>query len=217
MKNLVFAVVAIVAFAACKQSPKTSEAAGSVATAAPTAATYVIDPSASTLGWKGSKVVTGSHNGTINITEGLVTLENDVLKTGRFTIDMKTITVLDGEKDKAKLVGHLSSPDFFAVDSFPTATFEITKTEKLQNADANGNNYLVSGNLTLRGVTREITFPAKVTVEDSKVTAVASTEINRIEWNVMWGNENDKGAREFLKENFLSNMIGININLVTKK
>ncbi|HYG15485.1 MAG TPA: YceI family protein [Bacteroidia bacterium] len=217
MKNLVFAVVAIVAFAACKQSPKTSEAAGSVATAAPTAATYVIDPSASTLGWKGSKVVTGSHNGTINITEGLVTLENDVLKTGRFTIDMKTITILDDEKDKAKLVGHLSSPDFFAVDSFPTATFEITKTEKLQNADANGNNYLVSGNLTLRGVTREITFPAKVTVEDNKVTAVASTEINRIEWNVMWGNENDKGAREFLKENFLSNMIGININLVTKK
>lgn len=217
MKNLVFAVVAIVAFAACKQSPKTSEAAGSVATAAPTAATYVVDAAASTLGWKGSKVVMGSHNGTLAISEGLLAFENDALKSGSFTIDMKTITVLDGEKDKAKLVGHLSSPDFFAVDSFPTAKFEITRAEKLANADANGNNYSISGNLTLRGITREITFPAKITVEENSITAVAATEINRLEWNVMWGNENDKGAREFLKENFLGNMIGININLVAKK
>lgn len=219
MKKVFVVLFAAASLAACKQNTKTSNEAGQVAQASDSAATYTVDATASTLGWSGSKVVSGSHTGTINIQTGILSFENGELKSGNFTVDMKTIknTDITDAAENAKLVGHLSSPDFFNVDSFPTATFEITKVEKLAAADANGNTHSVSGNLSIKNNTREITFPAKITTADGSVTATAKTEINRLEWNVMWGNEKDTKARAFLKENFLSNIIGININLVAKK
>ena len=66
-------------------------------------------------------------------------------------------------------MGHLKSADFFAVDSFAVATFEITGVE----AQEGENNALVSGNLTLRGVTNNIQFPANVTATDSTLVLTA--------------------------------------------
>lgn len=218
MKKLFLILFAAGSLVACKDNKKTSEAAGNAASASDSAATYTVDAAASILAWSGSKVVSGSHNGTINISEGSLSVEAGNLTAGKFTIDMKTIKNLDmtDAAENAKLVGHLSSPDFFNVDSFATATFEITKVAAL-TGDAAGNTHTISGNLTLKGNSREITFPAKVAMADGVLTATAKTEINRLEWNVMWGNEKDTKARAMLKENFLSNMIGLDINLTAKK
>ncbi len=218
MKKLFVVLFAAASLAACKDNKKTSETAGEVAQATETSATYIVDVAASTLGWTGSKVVTGSHNGTIDIANGELKVENGNLIAGDFTVDMKTIKNKDIEEaaENAKLVGHLSSPDFFNVDSFATASFKITNVSALEGG-AEGSTHIISGNLTIKGNTREISFPAKVNITEDVVTASAKTEINRLEWNVMWGNENDNAARSFLKENFLSNMIGLDINLTAKK
>lgn len=218
MKKLFVVLFAAATVVACKENKKTSEEAGQVAEGTETSASYAVDAAASTLGWSGSKVVSGNHTGTIAIQNGELKVEGGNIVAGNFTIDMKTIkdTDLTDQAENAKLVGHLSSPDFFNVDSFPTATFAITEVTALEN-DANGNTHTIAGNLTLKGVERKISFPAKVNITEEGLTATASTEINRLEWNVMWGNENDNAARAFLKENFLSNMIGLNINLTAKK
>lgn len=218
MKKLLLVLFAAGTLVACKENKKTSDKAGEVAEATETSATYAID-AASSIGWTGSKVVSGSHNGTIGIKEGTLSVEGDNLTAGNFTIDMTTIQntdLADDAEQQGKLVGHLSSPAFFHVDSFPTATFEVTKVDALED-DAAGNTHTISGNLTIKGNSREISFPATVTMEEDKITATAKTEINRLEWNVMWGNENDNDARAMLKDNFLSNMIGLDINLVANK
>ena len=59
--------------------------------------------------------------------------------------------------DAEKLTGHLKSGDFFDVEKFPQSTFDITELKKNSDSD-----YTVSGNFTLHGVTKNITFPATV-------------------------------------------------------
>lgn len=218
MKKLLLVLFAAGTLVACKDNKKTSEKEGKVAEATETSATYTVDAAASTIGWKGSKVISSSHTGTIAIEEGSLSTENGNLTAGSFTIDMTSIknTDIEDAEKKAQLLGHLSSEAFFGVDSFPKGKFEVTKAEIIEN-DENGATHKISGNLTLRGITREITFPATVTMEEDKITATAATTINRMEWNVSWGNEKDAGAREKLKDNFISNDIELNINLVANK
>lgn len=176
---------------------------------------YSLDTDKSTLGWKGSKVITGSHTGTIDISEGALWVSKGKITAGNFTIDMKTIknTDLEDADTKAKLVGHLSSPDFFNVDSFPTSYFAITKAIA-NEPDILENIYIISGNLTIKNTTKEITFPAKVSLEANSLTANANIKINRMDWNVNWGNENDKNLSAMLKENFISNTIELTILLI---
>src|SRR5687767_14386639 len=127
---------------------------------------YSLDVAASTLGWKGTKVG-GAHNGTINISEGSISVEKNNITAGNFVIDMKTIKVADlaGTEGEGKLKTHLEGPDFFEVETYPTAKFEITGSEKLASADSAGNNYKIMGNLTIKDVTRNITILANITMD----------------------------------------------------
>jgi Uncharacterized conserved protein len=86
-------------------------------------------------------------------------LDNTTLKGGSFVIDMSTINVLDIPADKkgnADLRGHLSAPDFFDVAKYPTSKFVITSVED------KGDKLHVTGNLTIKDVTKSITIPATV-------------------------------------------------------
>lgn len=146
------------------------------------AVTYNIDTQKSEVSWKGEKV-TGEHIGTINLQEGTLMLEDGTLVGGSFTIDMNTITTTDLEgEDKGKLEGHLKSDDFFGVQSYPTAKLNIT------NVEAKGNNkYEITGDLTIKETTQEVTFPATVTTQENQVTADASITINRSKYDVRYG------------------------------
>lgn len=144
--------------------------------------TFEVDPQQSQVAWKGEKV-TGQHDGTVQLKEGTLTIQGDKLSSGHFTIDMSTIenNDLSGE-DKAKLEGHLKSDDFFGVESHPEAIFVITKAKQKK-----GNQYEISGNLTIKDKTDKVTFPATVKVQDEKVTADATINVDRTKFGIRYG------------------------------
>ncbi|MEL6593891.1 MAG: YceI family protein, partial [Bacteroidota bacterium] len=135
MKNatgFLFSLLIVAVLAACGDKKATSNA-GEVAEASAKAVAYTVD--GSTIGWVGKKV-TGQHNGSIMVTAGEIDVEGSAITAGNFTIDMKSISVLDipaDDEGNGKLTGHLNSPDFFNTDSFPTADFAITKVTALEN------------------------------------------------------------------------------------
>ena len=132
----------------------------------------------STVTWKGYKV-TGSHTGTINLQSGSLSFDNDKLTGGEFVVDMTSLisTDLEGEY-KGKLEGHLKSDDFFGVESHPTSKLVFT------NVTATGkNSYEVTGDLTIKGITKPVTFD--VSVYGSKATA--TMKVDRSEYDVRYG------------------------------
>lgn len=159
MKKLikpVFGFAVALSMIACGGAEKKPEA---VAEKAPVeevveAKEMAVNTAESKVMWEGNMLGLYSHSGTLNITEGMITLKGDQITAGSFTVNVKSMTPTDsayGEENTAEmLVGHLSSPDFFAVDSFPTASFVI------KSADAATKT--VTGDLTVRGTTNEETI-----------------------------------------------------------
>ena len=193
MKSPVLAVVALaaVALVACGPSEaetaaaKEKQTADSLAALAAMEKSYTVDATASKLTWTGTMLGVKSHNGTINMTEGKFSVKGGVVTSGAFTVDMKTIAPLDTNyaKDDAKqgtrsmLVGHLSSADFFAVDSFPTANFEITSVEGTT----------ATGKLTLRGKTNEEKVTDIVVTEENGVAkATGKLSFDRQKYGAKW-------------------------------
>lgn len=133
---------------------------------------------ASRVAWKAYKV-TGSHNGTIALNSGALIFDNDKLTGGEFEVQMTSLisTDLEGES-KGKLEGHLKSDDFFGVENHPTSTLVFTKVEP-----SGKNSYEVTGDLTIKGITKPITFD--VSVYGSKATA--TMKIDRSKYNVRYG------------------------------
>jgi polyisoprenoid-binding protein YceI len=176
---------------------------------------YTVDAAGSMIMWEGVKV-TGKHNGTVKVSDGKVAFEDGTLTGGSFTIDMTTITDLDLEGDmKANLENHLKGTvegkevDFFNVTKFPTAKFEITKATKLMNnEDAN---YVINGNLTMKDITKNVSFRAMVTEADGKVSvSTPQFTIDRTEWNI-----NFRSTKFFddLKDKAINDEIGLKISL----
>ncbi len=128
--------------------------------------------------WKAYKV-TGSHMGTINLKEGALIFDEGALTGGSFVVDMTSLvsTDLEGEY-KQKLEGHLKSEDFFGVDEHPTSTLEFTKVEATGK-----NSYEVTGDLTIKGITKPVTFD--VSVYGNKATA--TMKVDRALYNVRYG------------------------------
>ena len=186
MKNQILKVVTILfvglVMVACKDAKNKTEAtvAEEVKKATNEAVKYTANADNSTLAWKGSKIA-GSHNGTIKISEGYFSFEGDKLAGGNFVIDMNTITVLDLEdaEKNGNLTGHLKSGDFFDVEKFSSSAFAITGIED------KGDHVMVSGNLTVKGIRKNIEFPAKVSVNGDEFTFKSEPfTIDRTEWGI---------------------------------
>lgn len=169
--------------------------------------------SESKLEWSGKKV-TGQHNGTIDIKNGDLYLDNGKLTGGNFDIDFTTIKVRDIEDPElnAKLTGHLKSNDFFSAQSFPIGKFEIKSLAPLSNGTEN--NYTVSGSLTIKGITKEITFPAKVMINANSVIASADFNIDRTLWDIKF-----RSGKFFenLGDNLISDDFNIKFNISAKQ
>lgn len=134
----------------------------------------------------GSKV-TGSHNGGFRTVTGSVTLPGEDLT--QATIDV-TIDMTSTYSDDEKLTGHLMSPDFFDVAQFPQSSFKSTKIE------ATDNGFLVTGDLTLHGVTKSISFPAEMARQAEELTAKAEFAINRKDFNIVYPGKPDDLIRD---------------------
>ncbi len=165
-----------------------------------------------TLNWTGSKVVgTSSHSGTINVALGDIRAKGDKIIGGQFTIDMASITNTDLEagKGKEKLEGHLKNADFFDVAAHPIATFVMTgATPVTGQADVTHN---ITGNLTLKGISKSITIPANVAIVENKLTAVSpSFVIDRTQWGIEYGSGSIVGLA---KDKVISNDIALVLNV----
>ena len=142
--------------------------------------TINLDLERSKLFWKGTKMRrSGSHEGEIGIGQGYLLRNKTGLIGGKFEIDMKRITITDIPLSDPipikNLTEHLMDSDFFDVDNFPTSAFEITKIKALSPE-----NLEVSGNLSIRGISKNITFLAI-----HKGNSIhARFLIDRFDWNI---------------------------------
>ncbi len=177
-------------------------------------ATNVALDSGSVVAWRGFKsYVASEHVGTIGVQEGTFAVLDGKVVGGSITIDMNAIvnTDIEDEGKNAYLVGHLKSQDFFFVDSFATGVFEIVEVKEVA---AEGTNSVVVGNLTLRGVTNSIEFPANIAVNEGSVSFDAPTfSIDRTKWGVKFHDSEDASIAETLKEDLIDHSIELTISV----
>lgn len=213
MKKSIFilSVAVLAGFVSCKDTKKTNEEAGQTTPAVEAsvkqgAITYKAVVAETIVDWVGSKPA-GKHNGTIGISQGEVSVDGTNLVGGKFTLDINSIQVLDLQGDeKGYLEGHLkgtAKPEdadhFFNVSKFPTGEFVITNY-------ADGK---LTGNLTLKGVTKEISFPAKVQVTEHEVVISSETfTINRVDFGVNYGS---KSIFDNLKDKYINDEIELSV------
>ena len=211
-KQILSILVVSLLFISCKEKVKeeknTTEAKTEVQGIAD--ANYNANTETSILNWKGFKP-TGTHNGSVAIKNGTLEVKEGKLVGGNFVFDMSAIVVLDipaEDEGNGKLKGHLESGDFFDVENNPTATFEILEVVNTENT-------LVKGNLTVKGITKSIEFPATITATDAGIQlSGASFEIDRTEFDIQY-----KSQKFFdnLKDKFINDEFEISFEVNASK
>ena len=149
---------------------------------------YLITPENSDIEFIGAKV-TGKHNGSFEKFSGEINYAGQPEKSRvRITIDIDSITT-----DEAKLTAHLKTPDFFDVAKFPQSTFESTE---ITPGGEGGATHTIKGNLTMHGVTKSITFPAKIAAAPDAITVDATFAINRKDFGINYAGASDNLIRD---------------------
>ncbi len=179
-------MIGILSVSCGKDKPITSESNQVATTSGGTS--YVVDTLNSKIEWKGFKVFktdNTSHFGIIKFESGDVTIKDGKLESGKFVADMSSLENVDLKADaeqKSKLEGHLKSGDFFEVEKFPTASYEITKVVHNETGDYNTT---LEGNLTIKGITKPVQFNANVSLKAGEVSiATEPKDIDREDFGV---------------------------------
>jgi polyisoprenoid-binding protein YceI len=145
---------------------------------------FKVDVAKSTLNWKAEKI-TGSHEGAIGLKSGNLMIQNGKLTSGSFVINMNSITCTDltDAETNQKFIGHLKSEDFFNVAKFPEAVFAITSP-----VDVTKSVVSITGNLTIKGITKPLTFKANVIKEgNSYIFSANSIVVDRTAYDIKYG------------------------------
>lgn len=198
MKKMLFVAAVALAFTACKseidnkpaavvadapiEAPAVKEEPKEAAPAAQ-ATTLTLNAADSAVEWVGAKV-TGDHKGGFKTISGTAQL-NEKNELSALKIEVDTTSVFS---DAEKLTGHLASPDFFDVANHPKASFELTGAEP---AAAEGVTHTITGNMTIRGVTKTISFPAKVEIAEGQVTASSEFTLKRFDFGIAYAGKAD--------------------------
>ncbi|MBI2551649.1 YceI family protein [Candidatus Uhrbacteria bacterium] len=148
--------------------------------------TFALDTAASVLHWVGRKpaFIDYLDRGTVDLSSGELTLKDGTVTAGTFTIDFTTIAVDSTGKNAGEtmLAAHLKSKDFFEVETYPTGTFTLDSIKKIEGEML----YEVTGNLTVKGITRQVTFPATIYKQGNALRAQAQTQLDRSKWNIKY-------------------------------
>ncbi len=224
MKNLsILAISAFLFAVSCKESKTDNATTSTEQTAAESKGeNFTVNTDSSTVKW------TAYHKGGLNPrfgttkTTGTFSVENGNLASGSLTSDINTLLTdtkaVDPKasegKTSADLDGHLKSADFFDVAKYPTVKFDITKVEDLAAGTESktvGANKTVSGNLTIKDKTVNVTFPAKVEITENNVTVDSKFTINRQDWGLSYGAEGDP------KDWMISQEVDLELHIVAGK
>ncbi|TAH27532.1 MAG: YceI family protein [Cytophagales bacterium] len=200
MTNKIFAIgIAIVAVMAFSFTAPNSN----------TGKVYVADINKSSVAWLGKKV-TGSHDGMIKLSSGSLSFDGKTISDASFEIDMNSMTCKDitDETYNGKLIGHLKNDDFFSTDKFPKATFV------LKSAKAKGiNTFDITGDLTIKGISKSVTFPATVKMSGKSLTAQAKINVDRTLYDIKYGSGS---FFDNLGDKAIDNIFTLDVNLVTE-
>jgi len=224
MKQIAIVFAALMFVAGCAQQPEGEQSdtqqKQDVKQASAESQSFSVDPKNSVIKWVGSKPG-GEHNGTVSLKSGTIEVKEGTIEAGEFVMDMSSIKNLDLEKEdmNKKLVNHLKSDDFFYVEKYPGAKFAITDVEKLSGATQADNGvtptHKISGNLTMRDTTNNISFNAAVDISDNTVKAESvKFLIDRTNWNV---NHMSKSVFDNLKDRFVHDDMALEVVLHAKK
>lgn len=213
MKNSrIYSIAAWLLFlSACTNAPDADKATTTEAKkeTTTTGETYKVDTIGSKIEWVATKV-TGYHTGTVNIKSGELMIQDGKVNGGSFVLDMNSMVVSgpkgSDEASNNKLLGHLKSPDFFEVSKYPEATFVITAVNPFSGAVKDTTDprqegiskykvadptHSVSGNLTIKGIAKNIEFPARITINANTVDAMAKFNLDRTQWNLVYPGKPD--------------------------
>jgi polyisoprenoid-binding protein YceI len=168
---------------------------------------FIIDTKESVVAWTGSSVH-GRHTGYVYISKGELMIENGQIAGGTVEVDMSTIEGDDHRSDN-NLINHLKDVDFFDVKKFPFSTIAITRVASINVEDRE-----ITENLTIKGITHAVTFPARIEVKGGVVKASGKLVIDRTLWDVRY-----KSGKFFdnLKDQAIADSIEFNIKIVAKK
>ncbi|MDZ7740760.1 MAG: YceI family protein [Bacteroidota bacterium] len=220
----ILAILALFAISACNSGPKgkkseTGDAMKSASSNAD-ATTYTLITDESVMKWQGAKP-TGEHNGTVDFARGFLKVADGELVGGTIMVNMKSIDnvdLRDSPEYHTKLVNHLKSKDFFDVNSYPEALFEIIRVEEIENpetVDGITPTHKITGNLTIKGISKSIAFDAMIESGSEELYAVTPQfVIDRTQWDV---NYKSKKIFDNLKDQFINDEVGIIIELNAKE
>ena len=170
---------------------------------------YQVDVTKSTIEWVGKKF-TGEHSGKLSLKSGEIVMGGHGISSANFDIDMTTIDCTDLEGESAEdLENHLRADDFFGTDKFPIASIVMVSAGALTD-DKNGNNFNITANLTIKGITNEITFPALVSIGDKQVTMKTKVVFDRTKWGIKY---KSKTVFDDLGDKFIYDDVELNISL----
>jgi polyisoprenoid-binding protein YceI len=177
---------------------------------------YTVDTAASRIRFVGHGVGK-NHPGIFKLSSGSVAVANKQITGGSFVINMKSLDLeQEGAMIDKKLRPHLMSGDFFDADKFATSKFEITDVQPYEKRDddtsiTEGANFRVSGNLTLRDVTKNVSFPAKIELDNATLKAKANFDIDRTQWQINYGNDKTLGDK------FISEKVNIELDIQAER
>jgi polyisoprenoid-binding protein YceI len=168
-----------------------------------------VDTAKSEIGWS-AKSVSDTHFGRVQLSKATLEFKNSKLVGGAFEIDMKTITVEDitDPENKSNFIVHITTEDFFDTDRFPTASLVISDVQPINESE-----YTIKGNITIKGITTEIQFKAKVVEANNIKTASATIVLNKNVFGIEYGSKDKQGSQ---KDWFIYDEFTLNVNIVSK-
>ncbi len=218
LSGLFAVIIAATLSFSCNTPPKGDEAqiAESQKAASSDGITFVVDTANSKIRFTGHGVGK-NHPGNFKLSSGEVMVKNNEITGGNFVIDIASLKVEQQDAMvQQKLKPHLLSGDFFDVETFGDARFEITGVRPYEPGQkdtsiVDGANFYVSGNFRLKDVTKNVTFPARIDLDDNTLKGKANFDIDRTEWRMNYGNDKTLGDK------FISETVNIELNLEAKR
>ncbi len=168
-----------------------------------------VDTTKSEVGWS-AKSVSDTHYGKVQLSKATLEFKDSKLVGGAFEIDMNTITVEDitDAKHNSDFIRHITTGDFFQTDQFPSASFTISDVEPISESE-----FIVSGDITIKAITKQIQFKTTITKVNDIRTARATIVLDKNQFGIDYGGKDKPGSQ---KDWFIYDDFTLNVNIVCK-
>jgi len=222
LKLIALVFLAVFAFFSCKNDPRPAPETQAAVTPKPDtlrldpvptegAATFAVTEGI--VNWLGKRTIGNRHTGTVKVSGGELQVNQGRLLSGKVTLDMASVAV-NNMKDpgaKADLESHLKDADFFEVKKYPTGEFVFKEVLPSKLPDFN---WVISGDLTLKGKTNHVNIPVKMTISDKGLTAQSvNFVINRTHWDIKF----QSGLLGTAKNKIIEDIVPLSLTLKAKK